>query len=360
MKKSDIIIDAIGELDENTLNTKKPKRNTNVLKLAAVAAACLLIVGAAIPVMRPLLTKAPEAPEVTEVTGDLNENVNDCTATEDVTESQIVSADNLDNKITGKNIIRHSALKTVRTRISGNPESDVLYGREIPVWIDGKLTYKSGYDVEVKICPHEETKEYEIVFDRTEYFTENRAYMLVIPSESIELLTDDLILLDFDDTEPCKANIKFKYKDGYTNGRIEYKIFKEEIGLKLYPEIDAHIRKNGLGCYYENEYDLKGEFAPVYTYGFCFATIKGYDFEQNNWNTRLDWVYTLAAEYFGDVDDKGEPLFKSNPYIAEYYDGPFCYNERNTYEKFLGPNWYENPPKWYTNQFQETRGKSSE
>jgi hypothetical protein len=62
VKKSDIIADALGELDENTLTPPEPKQKEKTERLLpkmTALAACVLILITAIPIIRPLLIKDP-------------------------------------------------------------------------------------------------------------------------------------------------------------------------------------------------------------------------------------------------------------------------------------------------------------
>lgn len=226
----------------------------------------------------------------------------------------------------------------IRTKISSEPEEEVCYN-------DVALEFsEKGVEAycAVRYCLHEEIKEYEISITRAVDYVDKKAYLLIIPSISVELLSDDLILLDYENTETNTVAIKFRYKNGCTNGRIEYMILNEKEGLKLYSELDDHITKRGLGFSYENVYDMSIKFdqssdklAFYYDASFCFAKIKGYDFTGyvHNLGGKLASLYRFAANYFGDVDEKGIALFENDPYIPEYYDNPDCFNKRHMYEK---------------------------
>ena len=76
------------------------------------------------------------------------------------------------------------------------------------------------------------------------------------------------------------------------------------------------------------------DFDPVHdrqSIGFSVATVKGKDFF--TWSRySFDSVYPFAANYFGDVDENGKPLYKNDPYMPEYYDNPWCESLRKVYE----------------------------
>ena len=222
-----------------------------------------------------------------------------------------------------------------REKIGGGSNDETLFKRETSlVSTETKIVYG------VNICAHENIKEYEISVRRAEDYEGDRAYLIVIPSISVELLSDDINLLDFENNETNRIRLKFRYKDGYTNGRIDYIIYNEEDGRQFYSDINEHITNGGYGSNYATSseanssmYFAKLKYRICGGEALCFATIKGYDFERYNLNTTLRWIYVLAAEYFGDVDREGLPLFMNDPYMPEYYDSPDCISKREDLER---------------------------
>ena len=342
MKTNEQMIEDLIKRKEIYDKKQAVKRRRFALVSAALA---IILLVSSIPVIAFVTAnkKAPAPPEVTaEAATDKQTETDGVTVTEEQSETTAFSGLDVtthsSGKLSGEKKDSPNYFEINRTKISGEA------GSETPLF-DKPLS--------PTICLHEEIKEYEISIKRTEIFTDVKAYLIVIPSVSIDLLSGDLNYLDFETNDTVRVTLKFKYKDGYTNGRIYYYIYSEEDGQQFYSEIDDHITKGGLGEDYSTfiAAESLGYFAKLkYSiYGgeaLCFAEIKGYDFEGYDASASLRKIYCLAAEHFGDVDGEGLPLFLSDPYMPEYFDSPDCYIERNNIEK---------PFTDYTNHTDTTR-----
>lgn len=318
----EMLADLLERKKEYDIKRAATRRRISVL--SAALALILIISTVTTAALIAVNKSSPAAPSGTESVTDIKTE----------TESSITDGtvtDNSNASISSPNNIAPVYFHYSMVRKSGNPDNDVLYGHEDPRYVGTEHTvYRK-----VRIFNHEEIKEYEISVSRTENYNEEKAYLIVIPSESIELLTDDFFLMDFTENETNSVRIRFRYKEGYTNGKIEYRLFNEDDGLNVYANLNDYVENLGLDGYY---YKIPNFNYQTETYkllglsGYFFATVRNFDF-QLVMNTDLEWAYKLAAEYFGDVDEEGKPLYESDPYMPEYYDCPYCYNIRYDNER---------------------------
>ena len=60
-----------------------------------------------------------------------------------------------------------------------------------------------------------------------------------------------------------------------------------------------------------------------------FACVKGYDYRGKD----VDAIYRNVAMYYGDVDESGRSLYRTDFYMADYYDCPICVSGREESEQ---------------------------
>ena len=323
------------------------KRAANRRRAALISAAlAIILIVSSVPVIAFVANKKTPAPD--DVTGEVvtyeqtkdekteyttqrnNEN------SEKITESLNNEESETNDQIEGKIIllpVSHgtSPFNASFVNVGDYADEEFLYSRMVPQGANGEYSYEAG----VWICQHEEIKEYEMSISRNESYSDEKACMILIPSESIEIISDDMIMLDFSKSDINTFRIRFKYREGYTNGKIEFLCFNENDGLNFYSDMDNHIKKWGLGRNYKNDFDFSypgGKYKRLIFGEIDFATIKGYDFRRYK-NADLNMIYKLAAEYFEDVDKDGNPLYEIDPYMPEYYDSPYCWDKRYEYEQ---------------------------
>ncbi len=146
----------------------------------------------------------------------------------------------------------------------------------------------------------------------------NEFLLRLSPSESIDLISDEIIELNFENETSVTTKVKFRYKDGCSNGTLNAAVFDKDSG----------------------EAYNTGRERPA------FVSVKGYDFDCKRINPAL--LYRFISIYFGDVDENGEPLFYKDPYIADYYSNPWCQYlrgeiefDRHTIDDYFAPDYWD-------------------
>ncbi len=181
------------------------------------------------------------------------------------------------------------AKKLLNRYMTGVPHSDIMEW-DVTIWIH-REDFRNGIDeIDKNVFP-----------------------MNIVVSEGIELLCDRTVMLNFENETTQTVRIRFKYKEGYSNGYMFVIMANEE-------------RQRAYDIAY-----VGGRRSVV------FATIKGYDFDGFN-PSRL---YRFASIYFGDVDENGEPLYYNDPYMEDYYDNPWCQYLRG--ERKMDDYFYADP-----------------
>lgn len=145
----------------------------------------------------------------------------------------------------------------------------------------------------------------------------------IIPNENIEILSENNYFYfqsdkdnDYDEQD---IRLQYTYKDGKTNGYVKIYVYRGEERIKYFEEnLKENIRNTTEEIYKTTNGNKIG-----------FACVKGYDY----WGKNVDEIYRNVAVYYGDVDDLGRPLYRTDFYMPDYYDCPICVTGREELEK---------------------------
>ncbi len=151
----------------------------------------------------------------------------------------------------------------------------------------------------------------------------NRVRLLIVASSSIQLLSPDVMTLDISENDSVDFELVFRYVEG--NSRGTFRVFSVE---DLYWDIDNNYKSVAELPDLMKEKDFQMIFTER-DYGA--VRTKGYDFFSGIWVTTT--IYKYIAKYFGEVDDEGNPLFLSDPYMPDYYDCETCQRLRHQIEE---------------------------
>ena len=296
----------------------KKQRANKIKKVTAAVLAAVFMVNVFIvaPVVGRLMKKTPDDtastdPGVSEpVTSEIADAQTDTVTEEDT------------GKTPGEKVLVKSYSGNFRYYSDKNADIkiDVPYPDEIKSILK-ELNGKEPEEPRYTLCGYENKGEEVLTYTlkyvnnafvagESDYFGEDVKIRLQ-PSENVELLSPQMFVLDLKDGVSGQFDISFRYKNGAKGGYI-----------------NIYYAEKGLGGYYSDIFSCPDDkLFKIVNSQCCFARIRGYDFFLLQYNG-LKKVYSLAADYFGDVDENGEPLYKTDPYMSEYYDCPDCVSER--------------------------------
>ena len=326
---------------------KKGANRRRLSLVAAIAAAVILIT--AIPVGLIMIAKKADQPVDTPDTAAIETSRTDGETRETPTSAeQIKTEPNTTAEIDPEQVLKEAAIVDLIVGKGNKPQKEssqftVLFQRvaeddeeyiNIPMIDVMNLSEKAKeyakdrlkqYDI--TCTEHKDFIEYDItVYKLISGFTgkfkdfanKNEFILRLSPSESIDLISDGIIELNFENETSITARVKFRYKHGCSNGTLNAAVFDKDTG----------------------EAYNTGRERPV------FVSVKGYDFNCKRINPAL--LYRFVSIYFGDVDENGEPLFYKDPYTADYYNNAWCQYlrgeiefDRHIIDDYFAPDYWD-------------------
>ena len=314
----------------------KQDRKASRSVISAAVAACAVVVVILFGTIIGSTMKAPAAQETdapsaassqgsTEITAEETEftaeNTEEITDTQPETESKVMTYED-ETKSNQQNENKYP----VPIEFVPNPDSPVVIEENTTVNI---------YGVECQ-----DIIRYQMRYNTRRNFGRecgNRVRLLIAHSDSIELLSPDVLTLDISNDDSVTFEIVFRYVDGNTRGGIS--VFSIE---DLYWDIDNNYNSAAELPELRKSKGFREKFTER---KFGAVRTKGYDFFSGVWDTTT--IYYNIAYYFNEVDDEGNPLFLSDPYMPDYYDCETCQRLRQEIEE---------REKFNTECYQESNG----
>ncbi len=162
--------------------------------------------------------------------------------------------------------------------------------------------------------------------------------LLYIEADGAEILSDNVIkakIVDFpeeDEYNYLTYHIKYRFTDGHALARFYTVEFYNEDKIAKAEEIINSGEKllmpeRSLG----HTAKIIEEFYGYNIYPLTLFKIKDTVFACQI-KDDLQYMYDLAAVYFGDIDEHNTPLYMKDPYMQDYFECPWCVNKRKEIE----------------------------
>ena len=162
--------------------------------------------------------------------------------------------------------------------------------------------------------------------------------LLYIEADGAEILSDNVIkaeIVDFpeeDEYNYLTYHIKYRFTDGHSLARFYTVEFYNEDKIAKAEEIINSGEKllmpeRSLG----HTAKIIEEFYGYNIYPLTLFKIKDTVFACQI-KEDLQYMYDLAAVYFGDIDEHNTPFYMKDPYMQDYFECPWCVNKRKEIE----------------------------
>ena len=197
-----------------------------------------------------------------------------------------------------------------------------------------KISYKTFYYGKKEPG---DTHEYDITIVYDHEATCDNA-LLYIEADGAEILSDNVIkaeIVDFpeeDEYNYLTYHIKYRFTDGHALARFYTVEFYNEDKIAKAEEIinsgeKLLMSERSLG----HTARLIEEF-----YGYNIYPLTMFKIEDTVFACQikddLQYMYDLAAVYFGDIDEHNTPFYMKDPYMQDYFECPWCVNKRKEIE----------------------------